>query len=48
MSFNMAENGLPLAAVGDLEAHHFQTARMFDRSTNLQFCTSAPIAAKGC
>jgi hypothetical protein len=48
MCFKMAGNGLPLAAAGDLEAQNCQPAQKFDRSTNLQLTTSAPVAANGC
>ena len=41
-------NGLPLAAVGDFGALHFQLSTNVDRSTALDLTTSAPIAANGC
>jgi len=44
----MPYNGLPLAAAGDLEAQNCQPAQKFDRSTNLQLTTSAPVAANRC
>jgi hypothetical protein len=37
---------LRVAAVGDFGALHCQTAQKFDKSTQLQFCTSPPIVAK--
>ena len=42
----MLANGLRVAAVGDFGALHCQPAQKFDRSTQLQFCTSPPIEAK--
>jgi hypothetical protein len=38
-------NGWRVAAVGDFGALHCQPALKFDRSTQLQFCTSPPIVA---
>jgi len=39
---------LRVAAVGDFGALHCQPAQKFDRSTQLQFCTSPPIEATRC
>ena len=39
---------LRVAAVGDFGALHCQPAQKFDSSTQLQFCTSPPIAATRC
>jgi len=44
----MAGNGLRVAAVGDFGALHCQPAQKFDRSTQLQLCTSPPIEATRC
>ena len=44
----LTANGLPLAAVGDFGALHFQLSTNVDRSTALDLTTSAPIAANGC
>ena len=44
----MAGNVLRVAAVGDFGALHFQPVQKFDRSTQLQFCTSPPIEATRC
>ena len=41
-------NGLRVAAVGDFGALHCLPAQKFDRSTQLQFCTSPPIEATRC
>ncbi len=41
-------HGLQLPEGGDLEALHCQPAQKFDRSTQLQFCTSPPIEATRC
>lgn len=47
-SFRLAANVLRVAAVGDFGALHCHPAQKFDRSTQLQFCTSPPIAATRC
>lgn len=44
----VAANVLRVAAVGDFGALHCQPAQKFDRSTQLQFCTSPPIEATRC
>jgi len=44
----MSHNVLPLAAVGDFGAFHYQTSTNVDRSTALELTKSAPIAANGC
>jgi len=41
-------NVLALGAVADFGAPHCQPAQKFDSSTQLQFCTSPPIAATRC
>jgi len=46
--FSIGGNGWRVAAVGDFGALHCQPAQKFDRSTQLQFCTSPPIAATRC
>jgi hypothetical protein len=46
--YQIAYNGLPLAAVGDFGALHCQPSTNVDRSTKLDLTTSAPIAANGC
>jgi hypothetical protein len=46
--FRVADNGLPLAAVGDFGALHCQPSTNVDRSTALDLTTSAPIVANGC
>ena len=46
--FSIAGNVLCVAAVGDFGALHCQPAQKFDRSTQLQFCTSPPIEATRC
>jgi len=48
MLFKLAHNVLRVAAVGDFGALHCQPAQRFDRSTQLQFCTSPPIEATRC
>ena len=45
---SLATNVLRVAAVGDFGALHCHPAQKFDRSTQLQFCTSPPIAATRC
>ena len=47
-SYTLAGNVLRVAAVGDFGALHCQPAQKFDRSTQLQFCTSPPIEATRC
>jgi hypothetical protein len=47
-SFRVAANVLRVAAVGDFGALHCQPAQKFDSSTQLQFCTTPPIAATRC
>lgn len=47
-SFKLPHNGLRVAAVGDFGALHCQPAQKFDRSTQLQVCTSPPIEATRC
>lgn len=44
----MTHNVLRVAAVGDFGALHCHPAQMFDSSTQLEFCTSPPIAATRC
>lgn len=46
--FTIAHNGFALGAVGDLEALNCQPAPKLNRRTNLQFCTSPPIAPNAC
>ena len=48
LSDRVADNVLRVAAVGDFGALHCQPAQKFDRSTQLQFCTSPPIEATRC
>lgn len=48
VSKRVACNVLRVAAVGDFGALHCQPAQKFDRSTQLQFCTSPPIEATRC
>jgi len=48
LSVKVADNGLPLAAVGDFGALHCQPSTNVDRNTALDLTTSAPIAANGC
>ena len=47
-SLYIGHNVLRVAAVGDFGALHCQPAQEFDRSTQLQFCTSPPIEATRC
>jgi len=46
--FKLPDNDLPVTTVGDLGALHCQPAQKFDRSTQLQVCTSPPIEAARC
>ena len=46
--FTLAANGLPLAAVGDFGELNCQLSTNFDRCTELQLSTLAPIVASGC
>ena len=47
-SVTLAANVLRVAAVGDFGALNCHPALKFDRSTQLQFCTSTPIEATRC
>jgi hypothetical protein len=42
----VSPNGLALDAVGGLEAQMFNKPQKLNRSTNVEFTTSAPIAFK--
>jgi hypothetical protein len=46
--FKISANGLGLGEVGDFEAQMFNLVLMFNRSTNVQFSTSAPILPNPC
>src|SRR5690554_6638684 len=48
VAFQLAENGLPLAAVGDFEALHCQPSTNFDRSTKLDLITEPPLLGRCC
>lgn len=44
----LAANGSGIAAVGELEALTFNTAQMYKKGLNVEYSTSAPIAAIPC